>query len=132
MKLGLATLDLSVAAGKPAVTAGDGRGARLLAAAGDATTTFSPAGTLGAVTMTLSRYAAEFGGSIGRQAEAADNRKSAAQSVSNEAQSRRDAVEGVNVDEELVRLTTYQQAFNASARMIQAAKELFDVLTNMV
>ena len=132
MKLGLATLDLSVAAGKPAVTAGDGRGARLLAAAGDATTTFSPAGTLGAVTMTLSRYAAEFGGSIGRQAEAADNRKSAAESVSNEAQARRDAIEGVNVDEELVRLTTYQQAFNASARMIQAAKELFDVLTNMV
>lgn len=132
MKLGLATLDLSVAAGKPAVTAGDGRGARLLAAAGDVTTTFSPAGTLGTVTMTLSRYAAEFGGSIGRRAEAADNRKSAAESVSNEAQARRDAVEGVNVDEELVRLTTYQQAFNASARMIQAAKELFDVLTNMV
>jgi flagellar hook-associated protein 1 FlgK len=132
MKLGLATLDLSVAAGKPAVTAGDGRGARLLAAAGDVTTTFSPAGTLGTVSMTLSRYAAEFGGSIGRQAEAAENRKSAAESVSNEAQARREAVEGVNVDEELVRLTTYQQAFNASARMIQAAKELFDVLTNMV
>jgi flagellar hook-associated protein 1 FlgK len=132
MKLGMATLDLSVAAGKPAVTAGDGRGARLLAAAGDVTTTFSPAGTLGTVSMTLSRYAAEFGGSIGRQAEAAENRKSAAESVSNEAQARREAVEGVNVDEELVRLTTYQQAFNASARMIQAAKELFDVLTNMV
>lgn len=132
MKLGLATLDLSVAAGKPAVTAGDGRGARLLAAAGDANTSFAPAGGLGAVTMTLTRYAAEFGGSIGRQAEAADNRKSAAASVVNEAQARRDAVEGVNVDEELVRLTTYQQAFNASARMIQAAKELFDVLTNMV
>ncbi|MGH6999273.1 MAG: flagellar basal body rod C-terminal domain-containing protein, partial [Phenylobacterium sp.] len=132
MKLGLATLDLSVAAGKPAVTAGDGRGARLLAAAGDVTTSFSPAGTLGAVNMTLTRYAAEFGGSIGRQAEAAENRKGAAESVANEAQARREAVEGVNVDEELVRLTTYQQAFNASARMIQAAKELFDVLTNMV
>ena len=45
---------------------------------------------------------------------------------------RRQAVEGVNLDEELVRMTTYQQAFNASARMIQAAKELFDVLTNIV
>ena len=49
-----------------------------------------------------------------------------------EAVNRRQAVEGVNLDEELVRLTTYQQAFNASARMIQAAKELFDVLTNIV
>jgi len=132
MKLGLATLDLSVAAGKPAVTAGDGRGARLLAEAGDLTTTFSAAGSLGSVTMTLTRYAAEFGGSIGREAEAADTRRSASEAVSNEAMARRQAVEGVNVDEELVRLTTYQQAFNASARMIQAAKELFDVLTNMI
>jgi flagellar hook-associated protein 1 FlgK len=121
-----------VAAGKPAVTAGDGRGARLLAEAGDLTTTFSAAGSLGSVTMTLTRYAAEFGGSIGREAEAADTRRSASEAVSNEAMARRQAVEGVNVDEELVRLTTYQQAFNASARMIQAAKELFDVLTNMI
>jgi flagellar hook-associated protein 1 FlgK len=41
-------------------------------------------------------------------------------------------VEGVNIDEELVRLTTYQQAFNASARMIQASKDLFDILSNIV
>ncbi|MCA6230019.1 MAG: hypothetical protein IM654_09855, partial [Phenylobacterium sp.] len=32
----------------------------------------------------------------------------------------------------LVRLTTYQQAFNASGRMIQAAREMFDVLTSLV
>lgn len=132
MKLGLATLDLSVAAGQPAVTTGDGRGARLLAAAGDVTTSFAAAGELGAVTMTLTRYASEFGGSIGRQAEAAETRMSAADAVTTEAVARRQAVEGVNVDEELVNLTTYQQAFNASARMIQAARELFDVLTNMI
>lgn len=132
MRLGLATLDLSVAAGQPAVTAGDGRGARLLAAAGDVTTSFAAAGELGAVSMTLTRYASEFGGSIGRQAEAADTRMNAAAAVTTEAIARRQAVEGVNVDEELVNLTTYQQAFNASARMIQAARELFDVLTSMI
>ncbi|MCA6289348.1 MAG: hypothetical protein IM608_08900, partial [Phenylobacterium sp.] len=44
----------------------------------------------------------------------------------------RESVEGVNLDEELVRLTTYQQAFNASARMIQAAREMFEVLTSVV
>ncbi|MFN3515150.1 MAG: flagellar hook-associated protein FlgK [Phenylobacterium sp.] len=132
MRLGLATLDLSVAAGQPAVTAGDGRGARLLAAAGDVATSFRAAGALGAVNMTLSRYASEFGGSIGRQAQAADTRKQSAESVASEAVARRQSFEGVNLDEELVRLTTYQQAFNASARMIQAAKELFDVLVNMI
>ncbi len=132
MKLSLATLDLSVAAGQPAITAGDGRGARLIAAAGDVATEFSPAGELGKVTMTVSRYASEFGGSIGRQAQGAETRKQSAESVSNEAMARRQSVEGVNIDEELVRLTTYQQAFNASARMIQAAKDMFDVLTNMI
>jgi len=132
MKLSLATLDLSVAVGQPAVTAGDGRGARLIAAAGDVTTDFAAAGELGKVTMTVSRYASEFGGSIGRQAQGAETRKQSAESVSNEATARRQSVEGVNIDEELVRLTTYQQAFNASARMIQAAKDMFDVLTNMI
>ncbi len=132
MKLGLAKLDLSVAAGQPVLTPGDGRGALGLATAGDVVTRFGAAGTLGAVNMTESRYAAEFGGSIGREAAAADTRKASAQAVQTEAVNRRQAVEGVNLDEELVRLTTYQQAFNASARMIQAAKELFDVLTNIV
>jgi len=53
-------------------------------------------------------------------------------SVQAEAINRRQSVEGVNLDEELVRLTTYQQAYTASARMIQAAKDLFDVLSNLL
>lgn len=132
MKLGLAKLDLSVAAGQPVLTPGDGRGALGLATAGDVVMRFGAAGTLGAANMTVSRYASEFGGSIGRESSAADTRRSSAQAVQTEAVNRRQSVEGVNLDEELVRLTTYQQAFNASARMIQAAKELFDVLTNIV
>ena len=132
LKLSLAQLDLGVAAGQPAVRPGDGRGARIIAGAGDVTQAFSAAGELGAVSMTLTRYAAEFGGSIGRQAAAADTRKQSAQAVATEASSRRQSVEGVNLDEELVRLTTYQQAFNASARMVQASKELFDILTQMI
>lgn len=132
MKVGLAKLDLSVAAGQPVLTPGDGRGALALATAGDRVSRFGAAGTLGEVNMTISRYAAEFGGSIGREAAAADTRRASSQAVKTEAVNRRQSVEGVNLDEELVRLTTYQQAFNASARMIQAAKELFDVLTNIV
>lgn len=130
-KLALAKLDLSVTSG-PALRPGDGSGALGLAAAGDQTTAFSAAGTLGAVNMTLTRYASEFGGSIGRDAAAADTRASAADAVMTEATQRRQAVEGVNLDEELVRLTTYQQAFSASARMIQAAKEMIDTLVNII
>ncbi|MDB5453228.1 MAG: flaN [Caulobacteraceae bacterium] len=131
-KLSFAKLDLTVPAGQSAIRPGDGRGALALSNAGDVSTKFQAAGSLGIVNMTVGRYASEFGGSIGRDAAAAETRKQGAASVQSEAVARRQAVEGVNLDEELVRLTTYQQAFNASARMIQAAKDLFDVLVQMV
>ncbi|WP_397397187.1 flagellar hook-associated protein FlgK [Phenylobacterium sp.] len=130
--LALSKLDLTVAAGQPAIRPGDGSGARALAAAGETPTGFDAVGALGALTVSLSDYAAQFGASIGRQAESADSRRMTTEAVSSEVAARRQSVEGVNIDEELVRLTTYQQAFNASARMIQAAKELFDVLTNII
>jgi len=131
-KLALAQLDLTVASGQPALRSGDGSGALALSAAGDVSTAFSAAGSLGAVSMTLTRYASEFGGSIGRNAATADTRKTSADAVETEAMNRRQSVEGVNLDEELVRLSTYQQAFAASARMIQAAKDMFDVLAAIV
>ncbi|HPA40019.1 MAG TPA: flagellar basal body rod C-terminal domain-containing protein, partial [Phenylobacterium sp.] len=131
-KLPLAQLDLTATPPAVAIRPGDGRGAAAMANAGDILGHFDAAGTLGAVRMTLSRYASEFGGAVGRQSEAAATSKASAESVANEASSRRQAIEGVNIDEELVRLTTYQQAFNASARLITAAKDMFDVLTNMV
>ena len=36
------------------------------------------------------------------------------------------------MDEEIIQLTTYQQAYNASARLIQAAKEMYETLVNMI
>ena len=131
-KVAFAHLDLTVPAGTPALRPGDGSGAVALSQAGDAIATFQPAGALGQVTMTISRYASEFGGAVGRDAAAAETQKQASAAVQTEAVSRRQSVESVNLDEELVRLQTYQQAFSASARMIQATKDLFDVLLNMV
>ena len=52
--------------------------------------------------------------------------------LSTEANARQSNYEGVNLDEELVLMTTYQQAFNASARLIQAASEMYDTLLGMV
>jgi flagellar hook-associated protein 1 FlgK len=131
-KLAFAKLDLTVGAGQPSIRPGDGTGALGIAQAGDNTAFFSAAGSLGAVNMTLTRYGSEFGGAIGREAAAAETRKAGAAAVMTEATARRESVEGVNIDEELVRLTTYQQAFSASARLIQAADELFDTLVNLI
>jgi flagellar hook-associated protein 1 FlgK len=131
-RLALARINLAAAPGTAALAPGDGRGAVALAASGDGPTGFSAAGGFSAVTMSLTRYASEFGGDIGRRAAAADTAKTAADAVQAEADQRRAAVEGVNIDEELVNMTTYQQAFNASARVIQAAKDMYDVLIAMM
>lgn len=131
-KVAMGKLDLTAAVGQIAVRPGDGQGGLALSTIGEVATRFQAAGALGKVTMNLSRYAAELGGAVGRGAAAAETRKSSAESVFREATNRRQSVEGVNIDEELINLTTYQQAFNASARMVQAASDLFEVLVNMV
>ncbi len=131
-KLPFAKLDLTVAAGVPTLATGDGRGALALAKAGDVTAAFATAGDTAGSSKTVLNYGADFSGSIARKAAAATSRKEAADSVKTEVDAQRQSQEGVNLDEELVNLTTYQQAFNASARLIQATKDMFDVLTNIV
>jgi flagellar hook-associated protein 1 FlgK len=131
-KLSFAKLDLSVASGAPALRPGDATGALALAEIGDVSARFGAAGALGATTMTVSSYASQFAGAIGRDAASASSSKDAANAVKTEADNRLQSAESVNLDEELVNMTTYQQAFNASARMIQATKDLFDVLANLI
>jgi flagellar hook-associated protein 1 FlgK len=132
-KLALATFDPAQAAlGRPTLAIGDGRGAQRLAAAGEAITRFDAVGGTAAGAMSVSRYAAEFAGSIGRKTENAISRQEIALAVAAEADTRRSSAEGVNLDQELISMTTYQQAFSASARLVQAGKDLYDVLLQMV
>jgi len=131
-KLATSKLNLSVAFGTPAISPGNGQGANALAAAGEKTAAFDAVGNLGALNTTLIQYAAQFSAAIGSRASAAETQRLSSEAISQEVDARRESVEGVNLDEELVRLTTYQQAFNASAQMIQAAKEMFEVLTSVV
>ncbi len=131
-KLAMNTLDLSVAQGKPSIRPGDGGGALAMANALSARTSFQAAGNIGSTTTTLGDYAAQFASDIGRRAATADSNTQSNAAIQAEATARRESKEGVNLDEELVRMTTYQQAFNASARMIQASKELFDALLGII
>jgi flagellar hook-associated protein 1 FlgK len=126
------TLDLSAPAGQPAIAPGDGSGALALSQAGQTLTLLKAAGDLGNVTMTLQDYAAQFGGSVGRDAATADSQSTSATAVQTEADAKRQSVEGVNIDEELINLTTYQHAYSANARMIQATKDMFDVLIGIL
>ena len=95
------------------------------------TTARAPQGNSGG-TKTLSSYAADFAGEVGGKASAAKTRSETASALAKEADSRRTSAEGVNMDEELVNMTTFQQAYNASARLIQASKDMYDVLIGIL
>ena len=131
-RLALAQLNLSASVGTAALSIGDGRGALALADAGERAANFQAAGGSSGGSISVSRYAAELSGEIGGKATAARNRMETANALYTEAGARQTAHEGVNLDEELVLMTTYQQAFNASARLIQAAKDMYDTLMGMV
>ena len=131
-KLALAQVDFSATVGSRELVLGDSRGAHAIAASGESAIHFDKAGDGIAVDMALSRYAAEFGGAVGRKAANAASRRDGAELLQREADARRSGAEGVNLDEELIQLTIYQQSFNASARLIQAAKEMYDTLIDIV
>ena len=44
----------------------------------------------------------------------------------------RESVSGVNLDEETINLLKYQQAYQASGKVIQTAGTLFDTILNAV
>ncbi len=122
----------SAAVGAIAVRPGDGQGALAIAQAGDINTLVPGRRLAGPGDHDGVALAAGIRRLHRSRAAAAETRKASAESVSVEATNRRQSVEGVNLDEELVNLTTYQQAFNASARMIQAVGDLYDVLLGIV
>ncbi len=131
--LSSAQADLAgAAAGQRALSPGDGRGALAVEAASTTQRRFAQAGGLAGQVTSVSDYAARLAGHAGVRAEALEASKLAAESVREEVRARRMGEEGVNLDEELVKMTTYQQAYAAASRMIQAARDLYDITLNMV
>lgn len=63
---------------------------------------------------------------IGNKTREVEVTGKAQQALADQAQSARDQVSGVNLDEEAAKLLQYQQAYQAAAKMIQVAGKLFD------
>jgi flagellar hook-associated protein 1 FlgK len=129
--LATARPDLSQAIGARVLETGDGGGAAALAAAGDAALNFKAVGAMAAQSTTLLTYATRLGGEAGRRAQDASNAKDGAQAVYTAAAQRRSAAEGVQLDDELVKMTQYQQSYAAASRLIQAARDMYDMLLSI-
>lgn len=70
--------------------------------------------------------------SIGSRAQSARYAAELSASVAANLEADRSSISGVNLDEEAARLLQYQQAYQASAKIIQTAQTLFDSVLNAV
>ena len=132
--LALGQLDLTGAsvAGDVVLASGDGRGGQALQAARNTVRTFNAAGTLSKGQSSLESFASRFAGSVGSRAARAQSEFQSAEVLMETAARKRSDVEGVNLDEELAAMTLFQQSYNASARMLQAARDMTDALMSIV
>ncbi len=130
-RLAVGRPDISVAIGQRVIEEGDNRGAYALVSARDSARPFAAAGVMSAQTTSLGIYAARLGGEAGRLANDAKRSSDGAAAVATAADDRRAQLEGVSIDDELLKMTTYQNAYAAAARVIQAATDMLDILMSI-
>jgi flagellar hook-associated protein 1 FlgK len=127
----LAKFDPTVAAGEPAVTIGDNRGALGFDGLLSNAFAFNTAGDISGFTTSLSDYAAAIMSSQALEADRVASLKEDRSVLRDEIRARRDAATGVNLDEELANLIVFQNAYNAAARIITTANQMFETLISI-
>ncbi len=70
-------------------------------------------------------------GQIGVIASRAIKSKEAQEGILQQANNLRESISGVSLDEEATKMIEYQKAFDASARLIKTADEMFDTVLNL-
>ena len=126
------TLSAATVLGTTVVTPGDNRGLLALQDSLNRPQAFAQAGALPARTASLTDYAAAFYQDISSRTSAIDFNKNAQNTRLTNAQQTQSRVEGVNLDEELEKMMVLQQAYNAGARLITLAQQLYQELLDAV
>jgi flagellar hook-associated protein 1 FlgK len=128
--VGFATpqITASTVAGDTIVSAGDNSGAIALENTINQGESFSAAGGIAAQTASLSDYAATFYQNLSTQSNAVTTNQTTQDDRLTEANSRVASYSGVNLDEELTNLTSYQQAYAAGARILTTVDALYQTL----
>jgi flagellar hook-associated protein 1 FlgK len=90
------------------------------------------AGVIEGGTVSVSAAVERLTGSLGLQTRTAQMSRDAEATVNQSDLAARDAISGVNLDEEAANMLRYQQAYQAAAQIIAAAGQMFDTLINAV
>jgi len=115
-------------AGDNIAGSGDNRGLLALQNLQSQDQSFARVGNLGAQVATLGDYAASFYQDSATRSQAVTAGATAQSDRFAEAQTRQSQNSGVNLDEELTNMMTYQQAYAAGARMLTVVGQLYDTL----
>ena len=128
--LGFATASLtpSSVAGDSILSAGDNSGAIALQNVITSNQSFHAAGGIAAQTASLSDYAATFYQNLATTSNGITANQTTQDDRLTEANSRVSSNSGVNLDEELTSLSSYQQAYSAGARMLTVLDQLYQTL----
>ena len=111
------------------VNAGDNETALALAALAGASVTFGAAG--GTANNTFAGYLSSLSAQVGADASAASSSYTYASTLSEDLETQRESISGVNLDEELTRLMQYQQNYQAAAKLIQTSSDMFDTILGL-
>ena len=114
----------SIAAARSA-NPGDNAGARALVAVGDATFAALGGATLGDFFGTVQAGA-------GEQARRADERATVEENLASALAAQRDAISGVNLEEEFTDLIRFQRGFQAAAQLITVSNRMLDDLFGLL
>lgn len=119
-------------AGEYYISEGDSEIAQQLADKFTDNISFTASGNLGAVSNTLSEYAARIVSEQSTRANANSNDLDFQQSFVDQLDFQRSAISDVNVDEELANLIVFEQSFAAASRVISTTNSMFQELVNIV
>ena len=103
-----------------------------LAAAFTVTNSFDTAGGLPTVKQTFSQFASSIVAENSRLADTNKVNGVRQKSLSDALKLKSDSVRGVNLDEEMSNLIIFEQAFNASARVIAVIQRMLEALENVI
>jgi flagellar hook-associated protein 1 FlgK len=129
-RLGFASpaITSSSVAGDTIVSAGDNAGAIALQNTINKSQSFHAAGGIAAQASSLSDYAATFYQNLATQSNSVTANQTTQDDRLTEANSRASSNSGVNLDEELTALSSYQQAYAAGARILSVVDKLYQTL----
>lgn len=127
-----ATLADTLTVGAKALTAADNSGVTRLAEALTGDISFEAAGGFSARTASLADYAASIVSAAATMISTAETTLETAQDSYDYVSNLLTNQTAVNIDEEIARLTLFQNQYEATAQLISITQELFDTLINMV